>query len=98
MLLLLVWYIIITLLLLVWYIIITLAFGSYSLNKLDYTCDVVSMFKINYTIAFHEISVNHKITFEILKNVMKTVKCMIRFFMGEVGGVVGQGEVAVKDA
>ena len=25
--------------------------------KLDYACDVISMFKINYTIAFHGISV-----------------------------------------
>ena len=25
--------------------------------KLDYACDVISMFKINYTIAFHEINV-----------------------------------------
>ena len=26
-------------------------------TKLDYACDVISMFKINYTIAFHGISV-----------------------------------------
>ena len=26
-------------------------------TKLDYTCDVISMFKKNYTIAFHGISV-----------------------------------------
>ena len=25
--------------------------------KLDYVCDVISMFKINYTLAFHGISV-----------------------------------------
>ena len=27
-------------------------------TKLDNACDVISMFKINYTIAFHGISVN----------------------------------------
>ena len=32
-----------------------LALGSYSLHK---ACDVISMFKINYTIALHGISVN----------------------------------------
>ena len=26
-------------------------------TKLDYACDVISMFKMNYTIAFHGISV-----------------------------------------
>ena len=27
-------------------------------TKLDYACDVISMFKINYTIVFHRINVN----------------------------------------
>ena len=33
-------------------------FGEYEPNvKLDYACDVISMLKMNYAIAFHGISV-----------------------------------------
>ena len=50
-----------------WYIIKHSPSARILLTKIAYACDVISMFKINYAMAFHGISVNCHAAFKIYK-------------------------------